>query len=585
MWILLLVLTLTILTFPTHLTLQSGPIQSIAAIPNLDLFAVVYCFWLLVLAFLLFSGKRSSLWEKLGLIIIFGLVFIGYWLFTGSNTVLRYDGLGNAAYVRYLDLQPDGKIPLNHPNLVYYGFPGMHLFTFALVKVTGLSLLHSVTVILIFSLVLQVGLIYTLILRTLNNPLAAALGSMVGIQGNIMMARYSFYSNIWVLILIVLFFILVNRQGDSSRRTWQETTLILLLLVSATITHVVGMSIFFFVLVGIYVTRIISARTLKSGLAIVSVPTLFIFIIVPLTWLIYQSMRWFSGSISGIVAVVQNFKASGQLTYFLHLSSSYIGSDPLWAVLVRYFWLVMVYLLGTILGLRNLLKRKNLSLTQQIETGGLIGIVLLSTLITLVSPGGAEFYRFVLYGAFFTIPIVFRFLLSLNSDKKRMCITIAIALLFILSFPTFLVHNNTVSLSNVYDIELQSVNFLRQLSGNQGDGLTIYNDPDEIGLMLFGVPDATYVTTPQASNLNGEEEYWQAVEKAIVDFEKPNLTNDSSTSLFYMSQRRISSTAHLLGISPQDPRWQQLDNRLVENNQIYANNYVHIYERSVFGIK
>lgn len=578
LWTLLLVLTAALLLFPTRLTLEYEPIQSIPAIPNVPLFAAFYSLWLLLLLLLLFSGKEASRWEKPALVGIFALVFLGFWLLVGPNTGLRYDGIGNAAHAGYLLQQGDGKMPIDHPNLAYFNFPGMHLLALALVQLTGLSLSQGVTLALAFHLVLLAVLLYILFLRSLHSPSLAALGALLAIQGNIMLARYSFYPGIWALVFLAMFLILLYRPGQALFDTWQDRFLVLLLLGATTITHLVTSTLLFFILAGIYLVRNLHLLRAKAGAGLVAASTLATFLVIPLSWDVYWATRLFDGLTRVTAAVIGDLTEKGLLTYFFNLGGSYVGSGvPLWAVLVRYFWWGALFLLGAVLGLRNLLNIRGLHRAQQVETGGLVGVVALSAAVTLLSIGGAEFYRFLLYGALFTVPIILRFLLVLLARQRRMVYGLAVSLFFVLSFPTFLAHNNLVGVSTYYPSELQAGSFLRQASGGQGEGLTLFNDPAENGVLSFNVPNASFVTTPQGSELKGKDDFWQAAAKSVQSF-SARTSRGERIPAFYLSQRRLVVAEHFFRIRPEDPQWDELRNSLGEHNRVYENGTIEIYE-------
>ena len=580
LWLLLLLATLTLLVYPTRLVLEYHPTQSIPAIPNLPLFAALYITWLLLLLLLLLAGREAPRWEKPALVGIFALVFIGFWLVTGPYTGLRYDGLGNASHVSYLSQQADGRIPVDHPNLAYFNFPGMHLLAFALVQVAGLSLFQGVTLALTFHLVLLAVLLYILLLNTLNRPSVAALGALLAIQGNIMLARYSFYPGIWALVFLAMFLILLNRRGQTLFETWQERFLMLLLLGATTITHLVTATVLFFTLAGIYLVRNWHLFRTKASTGLVAVSTLATFLVIPLSWDIYWATRIFEGVTRVTSGVIADFTETGLLVYFFNLGESYAGAGvPLWVVSVRAFWWGAIFLFGAILGLRNLLNIKSLSRAQQVETGGLVGIIALSAGITLLSLGGTEFYRFLLYGGFFTVPIILRFLLGLPRNRRRFAVGLAISLFFVLSFPTFLVHNNLVGVSGYYQPELQAGDFLKRASGGQGNGFTIFNEPSESGVLSYSVPVATFATTPQAPEMKGKEDLWETIDRQVELFK----VMWQGPAFFYLSQRRVAAAELFFGAEPQDPHWKGLQDSLAQANKVYENGIVRLYESTGEG--
>ena len=353
----------------------------------------------------------------------------------------------------------------------------------------------------------------------------------------------------------------------------------LLLLAATTVTHLVTATALFFTLAGIYLVRNWHLLRTKAGIGLVSAWTLATFLVVPLVWDVYWATRVFEGATRVTSGVIADFTEEGFLVYFFNLGGGYAGAGvPLWAVIVRFFWLGALFLFGTILGLRNLLNIRGLSRLQQIETGGLVGIITLSTVVTLLSLGGSEFYRFLLYGGFFIVPIILLFLLSLPRNRRRLAVGLAVSLFFVLSFPTFLAHNNLVGISGYYRAELQAGNFLNQTSGGQGDGLVISHDPTESGVLSFSVPDARFVTTPQATELEGEKDFWQAVDREAQGFRDLATKAGQSEAFFYLSQRRVAINELFFGVKAYDPKWKELQDTLAETNKVYDNDMVQLYE-------
>ena len=578
LWLSLLSLTVTLLLFPARPTLEYHPIQSIPAIVNLPLFAALYAVWLLFLLLLLVVDKEAPQWEKPALVGIFALVFVGFWLFTGPYAGLRYDGIQNAAHVRYLSQQADGKIPVDHVNLTYFAFPGTHLLAFVLVQVTSLDVTQGVTLALAFNLVLLAVLVYIFLLRTLGSPSLAALGTLLVIQGNIMLARYSFWAGMWALTFLAMFLILLSRPGRAFFETWQERFLMILLLVATTITHLVTAVLLFAVLAGINLVGCLHLRRAKAPIGLVKASTLAAFLIIPLSWDIYWATRFFDSFMQTTSGVIQDFTEKGFLVYFFNLGGSYVGGGvPLWAVIVRYFWWGALFFFGTILALGNILNIKGLSRARQIETGGLVAVIILSIAITLLSMGGAEYYRFLLYAAFFTIAIILRFLLSSPRTWRRFALGLAISLFFVLSFPTFLAHNNMVGVSTYYPSELEAGSLLRETSAGEGQGLTVFFDQGDVGVLSFSVPDARFVTTPQGAELRDKQEFWQAADSQVDSFKSLGTGTRESNAFFYLSQRRMAFAQLFFGAGPQEPEWEELQDSLVEANKLYENGIVQIY--------
>jgi hypothetical protein len=585
LWLLFFALTAALMTYPTHLRLRYEAVQSLSGLEHVPLFAGLYLSWLLLLVVLLLSDGKSRLWKKAVLVGLFALVFLGFWLLAEPNTALRYDGVGNAAYVQYLFRYPGAGLSVDHPNLSYFNFPGMHLFALAVVEATGLEVVQSVAAALAAHLLLVSLLVYLLLLRVLGHSTWAALGALLTIQGNIMLARYSFYPGFWALpfALVFLLLLLAHPPGRALFDTWAGRLLAVTVLGATTITHLVTGLLLFTVLAGVYVVR--SWRKLGGGSRAVSVLgfTMATFLVIRLSWDVYWASHFLEQVTKVTEAVIDNILENGVTVYFysFNRSASYIGERvPVWAVAVRSFWWVTVYGAGLLLGLARVVRVKSLGLSDELMAGGLLGVVGLSGLVTLLSPGGSEFYRFLFYGAFFTVPIALLHVVRLPASARRLALKVTVSLFFALSFPTFLAHNNLVGVSTYYLAELEAGRFLKETSGRNGSGLIVFNDPNENGVLFFSIPDASFVTTPQGSELRGKDDFWKAVNKHVHAFTVFDAGAANRNAVFYLSQRRITLAEHLFGAQPQDPEWKELQDNLAVTNKVYENGTVQAYGSS-----
>ena len=162
-WILLLLLTMAILLFPVHLEYEFHSVQSPYIFDNkLPLFSALYSIWMLLLLVLIFS-KREARWEKLALVCIFAIVFLGFWAII-TPYFRHHDEWYNAAHVQYL--LNEGTISLEWEEIpVYLGYfewPALHFVGSTMVQITGLSILKIRTLFVVFEALLLPTLLYVL---------------------------------------------------------------------------------------------------------------------------------------------------------------------------------------------------------------------------------------------------------------------------------------------------------------------------------------------------------------------------------------------------------------------------------------
>ena len=174
LWGILLILSITLLAFPTRLTLEYYDMQSTRIFDNLPLFAGLFCIWLAALLILLFSrhNKRENEWEKLAFVCVFSAVFIGFWTILTFN-LGRGEGIFNDAHVKYLN--QFGKIPIGNRVLSYFDFPGLHIIGSFVSQVIGLDPIRSASTILFVQTVLFAALLYVLFRRFISNASIASL--------------------------------------------------------------------------------------------------------------------------------------------------------------------------------------------------------------------------------------------------------------------------------------------------------------------------------------------------------------------------------------------------------------------------
>lgn len=570
-WTVLVALTLFLLLFNTRFSLDNAPVQSIDVIGDLPAFATVFALWLLTLILPVLRSVRSHPWKLLVLVSIFTIVFLGFWITRSTYTALRQDGLINAVHVRYLADHPD-RIPTEHTNLGYFNFPGMHLSTLALAQTVGpgMDYMQAAFLALVVHLVFFSGVVYIFYLKTLGSPVWAALASILSIQANIMLARYSFWPSFWALGFLVLLLTGLHRFVRGGRERWEDTCIMLLLISAIAISHFVTSIVAFFIMVSIALThRLCRGPTSPHESRPIFSLALWA-LLIPLAWNSYWAIRVF-GDIARIAKVVlQHFAEGGALTALLNFTAAYVGGNvPYWATATRLFW-VATLLPAIVLAIWKVVTRQCHNPREHVEVGGLIGVLVASSLATALSQGSDQFYRLLLYGYFLATPINLRALQQAGPTKKWAA-SFVTGLLLMLSFPTFLAHNSTVAVSSYYPPELAAARFAARATTHEGRGTTVFADATEFGVLSTGVPDARFAITPDPGIQRGHEVYWNATKAQTNVFGKRPQGTTPETALFYFSKRRVVTAQHVLGISPADPGWTTIVQLLADTNKVYEN--------------
>ena len=603
LWILLLVLTATILLFPVHLRYEYHAIESIYVFGDkLPFFGILYYIWLAILLLLLFTKSRSSEWQRVALVCIFVLVFVDFWVIN-SPSGGHFDDLWNMGHIKYL--QETGKINLDHPNLGYFQFPVFCLFNFSLSEISGLGIFETRILYLVFSSMLFAALLYLLFARLLKNPYLASLGVLLMVQGSIEVSKEleAFWpGNLAILLFVALLVLLSMRQDKALGMGTPGALIMIILLVAFTMSYLPLSTYFIFILAGIYLLQ----KAAKKS--VVRPSTIVLFLVLFLTWQIYWAIDQFGSLAVLIPTFVANFTQLGERASAVGSGPGTIalgGSVPLWASSIKFFWLTLIFWLGTILGIWSLVKAKRLDSSQVLETGGLLGVIVFSAVCFFAFPlGVGNYLRFFRYAPFFTIPIILRFLSGFNrrnelfqenillenpggsSDPNGFrkspanfggwfggyVITLLVILFFALSLPTFLIQHNVVCSKNTYPYDCAPGEFLE--STYEGEELDIFSGVGAY-IYIYYVTEAHFHIMVSSGPTTGKEALLLKVNQLVDGFEGPGEGN----AIFVLSERfRLPPHSPAI-IEPTDPGWVKFVNRLAENNRIYDNGYIEIYER------
>jgi hypothetical protein len=583
LWILLLLLTSAILLFPVHFRFEYHAIESLYIFGNkLLLFGALHCIWLVILMLLLFT--RNNEWQRVALVSIFALVFVGFWII---NTPYGgwADAIVNMGHVKYLG--QTGRIAVDNPVLAYFQFPGLHLTGLSLSQISGLDIFKTSVLFLLFSRILFAVLLYVLFAKSLKNPHLASLAVLLLLQGALMLSRNAFHPSFMAILFftILLIMLLPARGGGALGITVAATSIMLISFAALTVTYLPIPTFFIFVLVGIYVLQKLSGETLVSSSIII------LCLVVVLAWEMYWATRMFSDIAGQARFFVASF--TNPVERFLPtvetITTSLGESVPLWARLARVFWLAFIFVFGAILGIRNLFRSRKLDSIETMETGGLWGVLTLSIIVILAFPAGIQQSRVLLYAPFFTIPIVVRFLSGFSHQDELFqstrfgqslanawgwftthIFTLLLILFFILSFPTFLLYNNSVSTMAVYRYELAAGEFVEASCGTKP--LRFFSDIITVYTNAYYVPDANLSHPPQPWEIADEEELWLDINRLVDMF-----GNSEGDAIFVLTERFTQPYRSISVIERTDLRWIEFVNRLSRNDKIYDNGHTQIY--------
>jgi hypothetical protein len=531
----------------------------------LPFFTALFYTWLAILIFLLFSGNgaKNDNWERLALLCIFALVFLGFWVI-----MLPYgqgvDAICNLAHVKYLE--NEGRINLTNQNLRYFNFPGLFLATSALSQITGLNLFTTGNLMVLMTVIMIAVLLYILFVILLKSVRYALLTVMLTILGSRGLNSASFHPGYFQFIFICLFLILLSRQESILFERQRDKLILTLLLTAATITYFIASTSFFFIVTGIYL--VCKLRKQNST----GIPIFLLLVIIPLSWELYYAVQIFNELIVFIRGVTEDVIAGEKLTAFLLQMEQAIGGEtPAWASIIQSFWLIFIYGFGGFLAIKHLIQKKELNLLETRELGGLLGVFLLALLSGIISPYGFRFITFIIYAPIFLAPLIVRSLLNPSNRWRKYTLAVLLTICFVLAWPTTLVYHSTISSNALYAQDIVAGEFLESLCNKSNIKYIFSNQRQGIDVGRYYAWNVIFMGPPEPYELTHEEALWNSIKSLVEKFKQ------SDGGIFANSERAKYRWMFELGIRPTDSRWQKIENNLLERNKVYENGLIQLY--------
>jgi hypothetical protein len=568
LWVLLLLITAIILFFPVNVNGDYSPIESLFIFGhNLPLFSIMFYLWLFLLLLLNFSkvnGTKTD-WEKLILVSIASLVFLAFWVIIIPYG--RLDFISNSSIVKMI--QEAGMIPAG--KATYLDFPGSHLLVLSLSNATGLNILLTANLFMVFNAILFSSLLYLLFNKLLHNSNISVFSAILLMLGNQLLSRgYTFWPGIISLDLLLAFMlVLINDEGAflGSARNY---ILAFIVLLAITIMYFQASILLPLILIGIYIVQ----KCAKQVSIPLSLIVLFIFI--PIIWVIYRTIVIFPMLVTYGDSFIKDIANGNFLSWVPFLFKSNVGEAfPLWSNIIRLFWWILIFGAGTILALVKLLRLKHLTNSEKLVTGGLLGVIILTIGTTLATPGGERFIHYLQYAAFFTIPALVAFSVGVDQRPIGYGFRGLVIITVILALPTFLVFNNKIVSDAFHSYDYVPMQFLESTLGNSKD-IAVFNPYEPVS---YYIPDIQYAY--EMHGLYSETQFWQALDEGVGIFLQKVGTATQKEEAVYIMHPQIKLMGRIeLGINPNDPRWQQLEQELEDGHaqKIYDNDYVQLWK-------
>ena len=570
LWIILVILSVAILSFPLNVSYEYSSVESVLAIGKMmPLFALTFYVWFAALLVLLFfSGERND-WHKLALLGIFALVFGGLWIINTPNGMQPdvWMHFGNINYII-----ENGRLVFGNPALGYLEFPALHIINAVILVISGLDFSQTMILYLLFSFALLSGLLFLFVKKCTGNSYLAALGVLLIIMGSVAGRMLAFWPGNPSFLLMVMLLIWLLKSGVKSGLS---ALVMIILMAGFVITYLPDPIYFIFFLSGIYFLQM-AAR--KSTIALTPI---LLFLVLFIVWQLYWAFdgfksfaAWAKYFIEGLTNIEQSFNSVA-----LPLGQSLGGITPFWAIISRYVWMG-IFAIGGILGLRNLLKFKKINSTVIRLTGGLVGAVIFTIICAVTFGVQAQWVRFQEIGPLFLIPILLIFIAGLKFNKAIKTFIVMGLILIVLAFslPTFLLVGKLIDSNNVYTYETTPLTYFKSAFG--GDNVVVNTDAATRQMYFTYLYQTSFNTYPSSDDTSiAWAEIWDSMKSLAENFASQTTNNN----FFIINDTQLLTSQYQLSISSSDPNWLEIVHQLEKNDQIYDNGHVQIYQ-SLSGV-
>lgn len=560
-------LTIALLSYPVHLRPEFGPVQSLSAIPRIDVFVALFILWMSLLLIVAWSVDRT--WHGAVLVVTFVAVFLGFWtahLLHGSfEDWLR---MADVANVRLLGSIPQGI-------QCYCWWPGTALWGVATSEIVGREIPEfRIITVLAGELTLSL-LLYFLFLRLLTSARLAVLGTVIAVMGNVMLARFHLQPSYFVLIPLAAFLLIASRLLVQGEGAIADSVAMMLLGAGIAVTHFVTSILLFFLLAGFSFLHRWRRDATRSPL---SPAILGLFILIPLAWQVYWPIRRFEslvGLIPQLFSLLANRDFGAILWYTRAVMEANISASPLWANVTRIGWLVALYLAAIPLAIGALtVKRPHPSLRW---TGvGLLSVTALTSVAVVIGQGGEQYYRYITYGSFFAAP---QLLLWLQSYGTRgIAFMLVAGILALVSVPTFLANNNLVSSAAHYYTEVSAARMLAE-STQKGKALRLYENGSG-SVSLYYQPGALVASSAAAESImiRSEKDLRDSMLVYVDDFlGARTTTRNGEQPVFVLSRRFALQNEHWLGTPASNRVFKLVEVELGTANRVFDSGFLGYY--------
>ena len=594
LWTGLVALSVLILLYPVRLSLDYHPIQSVIALPNLLLFAGLFTAWFALLLVLLLSAGKKSHWEHVTLLIIFAVTSTGIWILATQGEIRE-----SPLYAAQVDYLKETREITNVDNFQYFQWPATFLLTGTLSEVTGLSTWTSIVAIQLFWNALFATFLYLLFFTVTGARNLAWLGALLLLLGSTLTYKLlvQFHPGTFGMLLFLIAVTLLIQSAGRADHTRHR--LLLAIVVAATVmTHFVSSVALLLVFAGLGLVQLYTRRK-ATGLNMAALSFAFV-----AAWITYVSVIGYptgaatgqglllegtaqaplveetaqapvgEGLLGNAQAAVRDV-SSGEISpkpFFNFLASAYFVRTPAWGSIVISIWIAALYFLGTLLSLRWMTRLRKLSPVQQVVISLAIGAGALGALSYLVTRG-EDTIRLLIYAPFPLVAVLLCAIGGLGQRTRAYVVGGLAVLLLVLSFPSFLLNNNTINLNSYNrEPEHQAGRFLARSFGTD-ERVQLFSPTYP---WVYHTPFASFRAPSPFSTGFTERQYVEAVKREASLFTTEDIVR-GGTSIWVDTKRSILDMHFLLGIDlTESVEWQSTRTILSQANRVYDNGDIEL---------
>ncbi len=596
-WAVLILLSLGLLFYPVHLTLEYSPLQSTIALHNVRVFSFLYYVWFATLLGIRMTSARFSKWSEVALLAVYSVVSQGVWILAAEGRLRE-----GVLYARMIDYLKEGnRISPTVLNFGYFSWPGAFVIGDVASQVAQLPTRESIVFLQFLLNAFFPVLLYGYFIRVGNDRFlawTATLAVQVGSVGSYKLFQQFHPGTMGLTLLALLLFLIVirvspvgkgllNKPGNTAGGSTDAlggygdradvptgvsgpfALSVLIVAAAVTISHFVSSVSATLILLGIsLVTRLGRGRT---GFLTVALLTSAFWA----GWLLHFSPQNIGGLSTTLARGLRQAIENGLRldAYTGTLSRNYIGESlPVWAAATSYFWIAVLFILGLVLAALQLSMLNRLNHGQRAALGVVLGLGVVS-LISLIA-GSGNVIRYLISGPISLMAATVAFI---GASGKRIKFMFGYFLAFsalILSLPSFLVNNNSINL-NAFNrpAEDAGARFLHSTFGDGRDSIIVAQGiplQADLPFAVYQYPHPGYLPEMSA------HASVQALQDEAHRFADTHSVGPSR--IWVQPLRDILDYRYVLGVNiDQLPEWDDLISILNTQNKVYVNSEIDIW--------